>query len=531
MDGHGAAGPDGASRTVASLAAVLEVLEDRFGIDVDATQHRAAEIERAAAELGEPALRLRARLLWANMRRRSGDIATAAQVSWEVHAWASEHGHRPLLARGHQLLSAIYDNLGDTAAGLEHAVRAVAYLDDDTPARARAVILMKLGDDLALGGSGDAARDRYRQAEQVAIASRDTELQMVILNNLAYADCLGGEPERGWATIERLGAVAAATGQRLNADALDTVARVQLALGRYLEAEQTAQATLREHEAAGREDSDALAEYLLTLAVAQRTLGDTAAARASLDRAAALAAARDLAGVRVRVLEEQAELYAAQGEAARAYAVYKEFHLADRQLVSQQRETQARARQAMLEVAEARKEADRFREQARRDPLTGLFNRRYVDERLPALLEAGTPLVAAIVHLDHFTRVNDTCSHDTGDRVLVAVADLLGAVVPPGTVDGGGFAARLDGEESLLVLTRTGPAQAMGRLDELRRAVAGYPWQPLTGDLRVTVSIGVTCARPGAAPGDLLARADESLSAAKRAGRNRVRLDPEVRTR
>ena len=88
----------------------------------------------------------------------------------------------------------------------------------------------------------------------------------------------------------------------------------------------------------------------------------------------------------------------------------------------------------MFETAEAREEAEHFREQARRDPLTGLRNRRYVDEELPALIAAGGELTVAIVDLDHFKWVNDRLSHDVGDQVLVLVAKLLetelAAIVP-----------------------------------------------------------------------------------------------------
>jgi diguanylate cyclase (GGDEF)-like protein len=513
------------------LADELATLEDRFAYDVEATLDRAARIEAAAEELGDPALLRRALLVRANMWRRSGQLGAAARVCWDVNAWAAAHGHRPLLSRSHLQLSAVYHILGDAAGGLEHSVAAVGYLDGSTPPRARAVCLMKLGDDLAVGGSIEAARERYHQAEQVAIDAGSVELQLLIMNNLAYAESLAGEVNRSWITIERIREVAATSGQAVNAEGLDTIARILIALGRYAEAEESSRASIAEHESVvGPQDADSMAEHFLTLAVAQRHRGALDAARATLDRSAALCAERDLAAVGVRMLQERAELYAAGGDFAQAFATYKAFHAAEQKLVSAQREAQARARQAMFEATEARQEAQRFREQARRDPLTGLHNRRYVDEELPGLLDRGTrtgsPVTVAILDLDHFKRINDTCSHDVGDQVLVAFANLLGAAVADAATGGTGFAARLGGEEFLVVLPEVSPTTAIATLDELRRAVSAYPWRPLTGDLRVTVSVGVTVAEPGSTQAGMLRRADASLYTAKRDGRNRVIVDP-----
>jgi len=505
------------------LAAELALLEDRFGVDVELALARAQQLELAAAALPDEALRVRARLVQANMHRRIGDVALAARMCWEVNSWADERGHRPLLARSHQLLSAIYDNLGDTAAGLEHAVDAVEFLDADSPPRARAMMLVKLADDLAMGGSAEAARERYRDAERVAVDAGDAELLRVVLNNFAYADYLAGAAEQAWATMRRLRAAADRAGLRLTPDAVDTLARIEIALGRYADAAETAARNVREHASSGMDDADSLAEYLLTLAVAQRHLGDDAGAQQSLDECATLCRERDLAGIGARVIQEQAELHAARGEFERAFAAYKEFHAAEHRLVSQQREAQARTRHAMLETAEARREAEQFRELARRDPLTGLPNRRYVDEHLPALLAAENgdgggdgPTVVAMVDLDHFKRINDVCSHEVGDRVLVAVADLLGESAA------GGFAARLGGEEFLVVLTGLGRGDAVRRLDDLRHRIEEWQWAPLTGTLPVTVSVGVAVAGPGSTQSEILARADASLYAAKHGGRNRV---------
>jgi diguanylate cyclase (GGDEF)-like protein len=86
-----------------------------------------------------------------------------------------------------------------------------------------------------------------------------------------------------------------------------------------------------------------------------------------------------------------------------------------------------------------------------------------------------------------------------------------------------GLAARLGGEEFLLVLPGAGPEQAFADIEALRRRIAGYPWEPITGALPVTVSAGLCTAGPGYADRDaLLRRADQNLYAAKRAGRDRA---------
>jgi diguanylate cyclase (GGDEF)-like protein len=176
----------------------------------------------------------------------------------------------------------------------------------------------------------------------------------------------------------------------------------------------------------------------------------------------------------------------------------------------------------MFETTEAREEAARFREQARRDPLTGLRNRRYVDEELPALLDADPALTVAIVDLDHFKQINDRLSHDVGDQVLIMAAKLmeteLAAVSPEG------FVARLGGEEFLMVLPATPLGRAVVLLDGIRRAIGDYDWQEIARGLPVTVSIGVAGVADAEIPtqAGLLSIADKNLYAAKHRGRDRV---------
>lgn len=164
-----------------------------------------------------------------------------------------------------------------------------------------------------------------------------------------------------------------------------------------------------------------------------------------------------------------------------------------------------------------------LREQAIREPLTGLYNRRYLDATIPGELErhrrTGAPLTLAMVDIDRFKRFNDDHGHEAGDSVLRAVGALV-----KGLLRDGETACRYGGEELVLILPGTGPAQAAARLEPLRQAAMQL--RPLFrgGTLPpVSVSIGVAAARPGDAdPASLLARADAAMYRAKGEGRNRI---------
>ena len=95
---------------------------------------------------------MRGRLVEADMRLRAGQATEAARLATEVNQWASEHGPAPL-ARSHLVLSSIFESVGDSASGLDHALRGLELLDDDTPARTRGNFLIRLADAMAVAGS------------------------------------------------------------------------------------------------------------------------------------------------------------------------------------------------------------------------------------------------------------------------------------------------------------------------------------------------------------------------------------------
>jgi len=180
-----------------------------------------------------------------------------------------------------------------------------------------------------------------------------------------------------------------------------------------------------------------------------------------------------------------------------------------------------------LEAEQMRVEAHRHRTLAReleadvrRDPLTGLGNRREVERRWPQLLAQAaadnTLLAVAMLDLDRFKQVNDARGHAVGDRVLVALAGLLRTHTRAADL-----VARMGGEEFLLALPDTSPERALEVCERLREQVAAYDWSVLAPGLQVTISAGLACSPPGDRD-TLIETADAALYRAKSAGRNRV---------
>lgn len=166
---------------------------------------------------------------------------------------------------------------------------------------------------------------------------------------------------------------------------------------------------------------------------------------------------------------------------------------------------------------------DRLRDQAVRDPLTSLFNRRFMEESLTRELlrveRSNKPLGVLMMDIDHFKNYNDTYGHEAGDLLLVEVAKLIRS-----RIRGSDIACRYGGEEIVVVLPEAASKVVLDRAEKLRLEISQlrltYQDQVLEP---VTVSVGVVmCPEGGQSPQGLLRRADQALYAAKQAGRNRV---------
>lgn len=155
------------------------------------------------------------------------------------------------------------------------------------------------------------------------------------------------------------------------------------------------------------------------------------------------------------------------------------------------------------------------------DGLTGLFNGRYMRERLVIELENAyrSPLSSLMIDIDHFKKINDRHGHPFGDEVLVGVAAVLRRCVR--RIDAVG---RVGGEEFLVLLPDTPVGRAAAAADRIRAEVEAASFEAGEPAVRVTVSIGVaTSQSPGLQAGSALWKAaDDALYRAKREGRNRT---------
>lgn len=160
---------------------------------------------------------------------------------------------------------------------------------------------------------------------------------------------------------------------------------------------------------------------------------------------------------------------------------------------------------------------------ARTDPLTGILNRRAIEDAFAGMQNEGRRFVVVMIDLDHFKSVNDTYSHSVGDAVLRRVATSLqeGMRAPDRL-------GRYGGEEFTLLLADLDPAAGALVVERLRHRVATVDWSELAVGLALTISAGLVGVVRAERFEQAAARADRLLYEAKRLGRNRVVGEPLV---
>jgi diguanylate cyclase len=170
-----------------------------------------------------------------------------------------------------------------------------------------------------------------------------------------------------------------------------------------------------------------------------------------------------------------------------------------------------------------RNELEQVKAMLHQDPLTGMLNRRGIDDAFRQEASRcdrhGNRLCLALIDLDNFKSINDTLGHQSGDNALIHVSNVVRNTLRPTDRLG-----RFGGEEFLILLPETELKESAGILARVKRELASKPLAESEFNLKVTFSGGVTERRERESLDQLLARADAALYQAKRAGKNRITL-------
>lgn len=176
-------------------------------------------------------------------------------------------------------------------------------------------------------------------------------------------------------------------------------------------------------------------------------------------------------------------------------------------------------RTASDQIAGLSEEADRMRVDLLRDPLTGLINRRGLEERVESLLRQRTPFAVALIDLDDFKRINDTYGHLIGDRTLQHVARVLRDCTREREHDA---LHRIGGEEFVIVLANVTPVEMATLCERILRTLRASPLRERDIAFAISASIGVSMNDGTTAPELTINEADAAMYLAKRRGKDRA---------
>lgn len=537
------------------LALLLAVADGQSSIDARRALALAQEADLLALTLDDTPARAEALYLQGRCADLLLDHATALEVYGRALAAFESARDDPAVAKTLRAISFVHDTLGDFPRALDNQFRALALDERTGNESSRAATLRTIGIVYSRSGDPAAGLDFYRKSLALCTRPGDAIERGKTLNNIGINLKNMGQYLDARAALTEAHAVFVGLGLPLHRSAtLNNMGLVLERLGDAAGAERTLREALDLSEATG---------YRYGVAHAGLSLGKLCIAQGRYDEAGAwLAAALEtcerhrLKPTQFEVHEALAELHEKCGDPVTALAHFRRFHELEREVQSEAASDKVRALKIQFELAAAKRETELERErqevltranaeldtlnislteanlqktmlldqlerQTYEDALTGLANRRRLDQRLAdefaLALRHGRPLAVAMADLDHFKAVNDRFSHAVGDAALRAIAKLLSAQVRHTDL-----VARFGGEEFVIVLVETDAAAAMRVCEKLRAAVANHAWNGIHPGLSLTMSVGLCADTALPAYERMLAMADRNLYTAKASGRNRV---------
>lgn len=537
------------------LRLLLALADGVASIDARRALDLAQEASTLAASLDNMPARAEALYLQGRCADLLLDHGTALDVYTEaLHAFESAHDDEAI-AKTLRAISFIHDTLGNFPRALDYQFQALE-LDERTGNESnRAATLRTIGIVYSRSGDPAAGLDFYRKSLALCTRPADAIERGKTLNNIGINLKNLGQLEEAQAALTEAHGVFVDLGLPLQQSAtLNNIGLVQERMGDTAGAERTLRAALDLSEATGYRYG--VAHASLSLGKLCMTQGRNDEAKSWLAAALATCERHQLKSTQYECHEALAELHEKTGDSVAALEQFRRFHALEREVQSEAASDRMRALQIQFEVAAAKREAELQRErqealirangeldalnislteanlqktilldqlerQTYEDALTGLANRRRLDQRLAEefalALRHGRPLAVAMADLDHFKLVNDRFSHAVGDAVLRATAKILTSQVRHTDL-----VARFGGEEFVIVLVQTDAEAALRVCEKLRAAIANHVWTAIHPGLALTLSIGVCADTSVPTHEKMLAMADRNMYSAKAAGRNSV---------
>jgi diguanylate cyclase (GGDEF)-like protein len=511
----------------------------------------ATAVHEYARARGEHALCARAKALQGMVSLHRGDLRGALGLVVQAERNAAGTGDDAAGAEVAALKAQVSFFTGSYGPALNEAKRAIALADRAGDLRlrihARRTTCLVFGN-LAVPD----LRERVETLLALTLQAGDSWEEAISRNDLAANLAERGEIDSAEAEIEQaVTAALAVEGPNSFALAIvhSTRADIRLQAGRPAEALADAEAALTHLARDGEPDPYVLAATVRAEVQARMTLGQLERARQSGEGALEWLGER-VPQMRSFILATLAAELRAAGRVDDAYDALARSAELERQAFAELSELQRSLERATLETDAARRESDslaaknrelarmhaeladrtaqleslqeQLREQADRDWLTGLHNRRYLARELEATASGrlALPLALAVLDVDRFKQINDRFGHDAGDRVLVRVARLLSDALREHDI-----VVRSGGEEFLLVMPSTDHNAAVAGCERIRQTIEREDWTGVVDGITVTASIGLAVADEAGNVQRVAKLADERLYAAKRLGRNRVVAD------
>lgn len=399
--------------TAASLAKWLDDAEtvQYENMKVSVATGQAAVALMVAQENEE--YQMRAQLILISALMRQGQLAESGITIRKINKWAVEHSNNVVLARSFRHLATFFLRLRDGTSALEYALNSLDYLPEDTHPAMRGLHLMTLAVALSHTGDHEEAHRRYEEILEICEATDNVRSSLYALNNLAYSMAELGQLEKAEQQAARMMDIMRRHELPPVPFQLDTVSQIDLRIGRS----ETAVRLLRPLAATYREgkllgDVFSFFEGQITLSQALRQLGEYDQAQLTLTQLKEFCEEKEAGGFLVRIKLEQAQLYAATERYKEAYETFRGYHEELEKQRSDEREARSQILHTVFETNEARRSSEHYRELSLRDPLTGLYNRRFIDAHMDDILyqsDSEQPITAVLIDLDHFNRSTIPC--------------------------------------------------------------------------------------------------------------------------